>query len=580
MPDLWERQAGETAKAFAAFELYRGMPATERSGAKVAQQLGRAKQLIDRWSSANSWVVRVRAWDDHLAAAAREEAVVELERMVKRHANLAVGFLGKVTRRLQSMQPDDLQPRDLVQWTKVATDLERMSRGQLVGDQDTQGQAAGAFSTEEQWRRTYVCPEGAFIPHRLQRDAINSDARFLALVAGVQSGKTAGSAIAFWRRILSDRRRLAEAGDLGFYWMVAPNSIVGEVMVEAFEEFAPPGEILRTRGQRSGRTWELRDGTRVQFRSAEKADRLVARRCHGAWLDEFTLLSKDVWVTSVRQRLATTGGWAIFSGTPRGRNWAWEEVWRRALPDDDKHDQDYEGFTWPSSENPAVSREEVEAARRQLPAAYFRREWEASWEAFHGQIYEAWSKVLMQVDLLGGVTAELMPPARTVMGVDWGFANPGALVVARQLVDGRWEVVEEVQESGKLPGWWQTKITDLWRKWKVETIWCDPEDAGRIAALVADGLPARKANNDVHAGIRHLAALMAQQRLRVDRTCTKLADQVEAYHWKEDRSGRRSEQPVKENDHLCDALRYSIFSTYRDLQREPGRRYTYGGRPK
>lgn len=43
----WERQEGESAKAFEAFTIYAGLGA-DRSLRAVAQQLGKSKTLMDR----------------------------------------------------------------------------------------------------------------------------------------------------------------------------------------------------------------------------------------------------------------------------------------------------------------------------------------------------------------------------------------------------------------------------------------------------------------------------------------------------------------------------------------------------
>src|SRR5690606_17803428 len=64
MAQLWERQGGETDKAYEAFALYRDM-GVNRSVRDVAQQLGKSAALIARWSSKKNWVERVSAWDDH-----------------------------------------------------------------------------------------------------------------------------------------------------------------------------------------------------------------------------------------------------------------------------------------------------------------------------------------------------------------------------------------------------------------------------------------------------------------------------------------------------------------------------------
>lgn len=523
--------------------------------ASIARENVWSRDRIDKWTK------------DPTFREARERRSRDLtrERMdrMRRVFDLAVAFTEGV---LEREPPQEAPPEEraalIEARAKMADRVWSRIKPFDVADLASAGQSAG-LTSEEAWERKMLHPEKEFRPHAKQLEAIRAAERFIVMVAGVQSGKTSGAAIVFWKRI---REWVAghpaqEGQGRGFFWMIAPNAIVGEVMCERFELYAPPGWIVGREGQKGDRTWTLRDGSRVQFRSGEHADKLVARTLDGFWLDEFTLLKSDVWLTSVRQRLAATGGWGVFSGTPRGRNWAWEHIWRRTDPKDDAYDPQFRGFTWHSIENPMVSRDEVEAARRQLPRAMFEREWQASWEAFKGQVYEGWGDHLI-VDAVHSLP--LPRGTVTVMGVDWGFASQGFVVVARKLPGGIWEVVEEVAEAGKLPAWWHAKIAELWTKHRVHRIWCDPEDAGRIATLQDDGLPVMGAANDKRDGIREVAAVVTQQVIRIHRRCTTLMSQMAGYRWKENKGKTEStEEPVKENDHGPDALRYAIFSENR-----------------
>ena len=602
----WERQKGESVKQYHAFEVYRDM-GHERTLAKVAEKLGRAIQTVGNMSSTRRWAARVDAWERHQSKLRLLAAESEVVKMAERHAQIAGGMLSLVATgvlrhqtHLRENPKAMLAIKDLTVLAKIGSDLERFARGVMsLEDPSLQAQFVRAsasnrsaavevgkpegedLSMEEmqyaQWIHQYVQPEGAFLPHRQQRLAINSEARFVALVCGVQSGKTTGGGVAFWRRIKQERQRLHARGERGFYWMIAPNSIVGEVMCEAFERFAPPGEIVAVRGMSSGRTWELRDGSRVQFRSGEKADKLVGRRVHGAWLDEFTILKREVWVVSIRQRLATTNGWALFTGTPRGQNWAYKEVWQRAQLDDDNYDEEYAGFTWPSKENPAIDPAEVESARRQLPAAYFRREWEASWEAFHGQIYQEWKEGYA----IPGLASRAVPVGtESYGGKDFGFSNPGCLLMAYRLPNGEWWIVDEVYEREKLPDWWKDEIANRWARFEATTIWADPAEAEQIAALVDDGIPVERGPNPVTEGIRHVAKLIKQGRILVDKDrCPHLLAQLVSYKWEEDSQGNRQEIPEKKNDHAVDALRYLLMG-YRE-RRPPAEVRGYGSaKPK
>ena len=60
-PD-WGRLQNETEEAFEAFVLYRDMP-VPRTQAAVAEQLGKSRSLISRWSAKHQWVRRADAAD-------------------------------------------------------------------------------------------------------------------------------------------------------------------------------------------------------------------------------------------------------------------------------------------------------------------------------------------------------------------------------------------------------------------------------------------------------------------------------------------------------------------------------------
>jgi hypothetical protein len=70
---VFEQQARESDKAFAAFSLYLSQ-GPERSLAKVAVKLGRSKVLMEKWSSKFDWPARVVAYNSHMALVEREAA--------------------------------------------------------------------------------------------------------------------------------------------------------------------------------------------------------------------------------------------------------------------------------------------------------------------------------------------------------------------------------------------------------------------------------------------------------------------------------------------------------------------------
>lgn len=387
-------------------------------------------------------------------------------------------------------------------------------------------------------------------PHVHQLEIFESRARFPVATAGSQSGKTVGAGLLFIRRILEENR------PDGIYWMVAPDSIVGTTQRRRFAALAPPGLITNKRVTDRTLTFQLSTGGIVEFRTGFEPNRLRAETIHGVWVDEFTTAKPDVWRGNLRSRLAATGGWAIFSGTPAGQNWAYSDIWKRTLPGDDA-DEDFAGFTWPTADNPAVSAEEIASAKAQLPEAYFHREYEASWEAFHGQIYDSFSDGLIRE-----AEAEILELGQWFIGVDWGFSNPGcALLMVEH--EGLTYVVDEVYEDGRLPPWWLDRISGLVDKTGRQSkrsvpIYCDPAEPDRIAGLASEGLRAHKACNEVRSGIRKVACLFFAETLFVSKRCKHLIEQIRSYAYKRDRLGRSTEEPSAGNDHAVDALRYGV----------------------
>lgn len=71
MGRVFEQQANESAKAFAAFSVYLAM-GPERSLEAVARKVTKSSRLLKRWSSRWSWGERVRAYDESLAAVERQ----------------------------------------------------------------------------------------------------------------------------------------------------------------------------------------------------------------------------------------------------------------------------------------------------------------------------------------------------------------------------------------------------------------------------------------------------------------------------------------------------------------------------
>lgn len=128
-PEPWERQKGESGKAFEAFAVYRDMP--QRSIREVARKLNKSRTIIGRWSSTHEWQKRIAAWDAEQDRIARQAQMDEIRKMRKRHSDLANAMLVKAARALQKIPEDEIKAGDVSRMVETAAKLERISRGDV-----------------------------------------------------------------------------------------------------------------------------------------------------------------------------------------------------------------------------------------------------------------------------------------------------------------------------------------------------------------------------------------------------------------------------------------------------------------
>ena len=132
--NLWDRQPGETAKAYAAFLLYRDLPPVDRSiVAAVAQHRylgGKASvRNWETWSSLYNWSERATEHDSDLASRRRERMAKEMERAQDDMFTLARAALAKVAERIKGMNPEDLAAGQVPAALRTLFELELKALG-------------------------------------------------------------------------------------------------------------------------------------------------------------------------------------------------------------------------------------------------------------------------------------------------------------------------------------------------------------------------------------------------------------------------------------------------------------------
>ncbi len=131
-----------------------------------------------------------------------------------------------------------------------------------------------------------------------------------------------------------------------------------------------------------GRQWheselraDLPGDARVRLYGADNPDRLRGIYLDGVVLDEYGDMDPRVWTQVLRPALADRGGWAVFIGTPKGRN-HFADAWDVALAD-----PDYYTLMLKASESGLISQPELDAARRMMQPEEYDAEFECSFAA-------------------------------------------------------------------------------------------------------------------------------------------------------------------------------------------------------
>jgi phage terminase large subunit len=121
---------------------------------------------------------------------------------------------------------------------------------------------------------------------------------------------------------------------------------------------------------------------RIQIFGADNPDALRGMYFDGAVLDEYALMQGRVFTEVIRPALSDREGWALFIGTPNGKN-SFKEIRDTALQGDGWY-----LATYKASETQIIPEKELEAAKRLMSEPEYKQEFECSFEAsVKGAIY-------------------------------------------------------------------------------------------------------------------------------------------------------------------------------------------------
>jgi len=157
-------------------------------------------------------------------------------------------------------------------------------------------------------------------------------------------------------------------------------------------------------------------------------------------LDEYADMDPRVWSEIIRPALADRQGWAVFIGTPRGRN-SFFELWRRSRTEDG-----WFSLMLKASETGLIAESELALARRDLSEEQYAQEFECSFDAaVIGSYYGKLMFRAEQEQRIAGVPYE--PAAMVWTAWDLGIRDATAIWFA-QVVGREIRIIDYYESSG------------------------------------------------------------------------------------------------------------------------------------
>ncbi len=431
-----------------------------------------------------------------------------------------------------------------------------------------------------------------FDAHKWQKKAAKSRARNRVFVAGARGGKSIWSA--------------AEVAP----WLLCDNVhgwIVGKTFNLAEKEFRYVHQFLRNHPNAKIRNW-VRENANIRYnkdqgrmsitfpdsdswiecKSIQDPDQLLGEELDFVIFAEGSKIPKYIYDTYIRQRLAMRLGSMILPTTGDG----YDDFLVPMLDLGNDPDNHYKGtdsfarsvqsWQFPTIDNPHYPREEHDAAKRDLELGIidqntFDEQWGGLIVNKGGRIFKAFDDTIHVVE-----DYEIPQDWPIIRVIDVGWNHPtcclwfavdpeGRLVLIQEYYAAHTEIWQHAQEIQLLD-----PLGEDGQPLTIELTIIDPASKHRTAASkdsardqYADhGIYTVLADNDVKAGFARVGEYLRYDlddetkeftvppKLYVFQSCRTVIKEFHTYEFAERRTGEKTDEPKKKNDHGMDCVRY------------------------
>ena len=229
-------------------------------------------------------------------------------------------------------------------------------------------------------------------------------------------------------------------------------------------------------------------------------------------------------------------------------------------------DENYYELFFTLDDNPFLNQSYKDRIKNSLSGVFYKRNYLGEWCLAEGAIFDFFERSLYVVN---------RPPRAAnywVVGVDYGTNNAFAAVlvgvhtgVETQTKPVMWVEKEyywdsKVKGRQKLNSEYAEDLEKWLQPYSVRGVYIDPSAAAFKVELRRRGMHVIDADNDVQNGIQKMIDLVKGGSLFICSECTNLIREIEGYVWDPKSAEKGWDEPLKQNDHAIDALRYAVYT--------------------
>jgi hypothetical protein len=171
---------------------------------------------------------------------------------------------------------------------------------------------------------------------------------------------------------------------------------------------------------------KLPNGAKIQLFGADNYQALRGMHLDGIVLDEYGDMNPAAWTEVIRPALSIKRGFAVFIGTPKGRNHFYR------LYESGRQDADWFTALYRHADSGVVAESEIALARRQMTEDHFAQEYECSFEAaIQGAYYARQLEATRAAGRIKALAWEPTIPVDTYW--DLGFTDATAVIFAQRI---------------------------------------------------------------------------------------------------------------------------------------------------